>query len=58
MPWVVVRADNKKIAQLNVIKDILNRVECPEKDEHLCTPDPNVVFKYKRSLLKNGWITP
>ena len=57
-PWIVVKADNKRITHLNVIKDILNRVECPGKDEHLCLPDPNVVLKYKRSLLKNGWITP
>ena len=57
-PWIVVKADNKRITHLNVIKDILNRVECPGKDEHLCKPDPNVVLKYKRSLLKNAWITP
>jgi len=57
-PWIIVKADNKRIAQLNVIKDILSRVKCPDKDEHLCMPDPNVVFKYKHSLLKDGWITP
>jgi polyphosphate kinase 2 len=57
-PWIVVKADNKRMTHLNVIRDILSRVECPGKDEHLCRPDPNVVCKYKRSFLKNGWITP
>jgi len=57
-PWIVVKADNKRLTHLNVIRDILSRVECPEKDKHLCIPDPEIVFKYKRSLLKNGWITP
>ena len=57
-PWIVVKADNKRVTHLNVIRDILSRVACPDKDEHLCRPDPNVVLKYKRSLLKNGWITP
>ena len=57
-PWIVVKADNKRITHLNVIRDILGRVECPEKDKHLCVPDLNVVLKYKRSLLKNDWITP
>jgi polyphosphate kinase 2 len=55
-PWIIVKADNKKLARLNVIKDLLSRVECPEKYKHLCKPDPNIVLKYKSSLLKSGWI--
>ena len=57
-PWMVVKADNKRFTHLNVIRDILNRIECPEKQEHLCIPDPGIVFKYRRSLVKEGWITP
>ncbi len=57
-PWIVVKADHKKVVHLNVIRDILSRVECPGKDEHLCAPDPDIIFKYKRSLLKSGFITP
>lgn len=57
-PWIVVKADHKKVAHLNVIRDILDRVECPGKDEHLCSPDPDIILKYKRSLFKSGFITP
>jgi len=57
-PWFIVRADNKRNTRLNIIKDILSRVECPEKDEHLDPPDPNIIFKYKPSLLKEGLISP
>lgn len=55
-PWIVVKADHKKVVHLNVIRDILSRVECPEKYKHLCKPDTNIVLKYKPSLLKSGWI--
>ena len=57
-PWMVVKADHKKIAHLNVIRDILSQVDCPDKDEHLIPPDTDVVRKYHSSLLKEGWITP
>ena len=57
-PWIIVKADNKKIARINVIKDILSRIECPEKDEHICRPDTDIILKYKTSLLKNGVISP
>ncbi len=53
-PWIIVKADNKKETRLNLIKDILSRVDCPDKQEHLCLPDPKIVFKYKPSLLKNN----
>lgn len=46
-PWFIVKADNKRVARLNVIKDILSRVKCPERNEHLCVPDPNIVSKYE-----------
>jgi polyphosphate kinase len=56
-PWIIVKADNKKVTRLNVIRDILSRVDCPKKNKHLCKPDQNIVLKYKPSLLTNGWIT-
>ena len=55
-PWIIVKADHKKIAHLNVIRDILSRVECPEKNKHVTTPDSDVIRSYKHSLLKDGWI--
>jgi polyphosphate kinase 2 len=53
-PWIVVRADDKHLAQLNVIRDLLMRLACPQTDRHLavrtsalfshttkCTPRPD-----------------
>ena len=46
-PWLIVQADNKKIARLNVIRDILSQVHCPERDKHLHPADTTIVSKYK-----------
>jgi polyphosphate kinase 2 (PPK2 family) len=45
-PWVVVRADNKRLAQLNAIRDFLARLACPQTDKHLAVPDRTIVFSY------------
>lgn len=45
-PWIVVRADDKKAARLNVIRDILARLNCPDSDKHYAVPDPDIVFTY------------
>lgn len=55
-PWIIVQADNKRLTRLNVIKDILSRVECPERDAHMCRPDPGIIYPYKKSLIRNGVI--
>ena len=45
-PWIVVRADDKRAARLNVIRDLIARLPCPETDKHLAVPDRSVVFPY------------
>jgi polyphosphate kinase 2 len=55
-PWTVVRADNKRLARLNVIKDLLSRLDYQDKDKKLVVPDPAVVFTYAEEHLKNGMI--
>lgn len=45
-PWIVVRANDKRAARLNIIRDLLARLACPETDKHLATPDPSIVFPY------------
>jgi polyphosphate kinase len=57
-PWTIVRADDKHSARLNVIKDMLFRLDYKEKDETLILPDANIVFNYDESYLKNGMIVP
>jgi polyphosphate kinase 2 len=57
-PWYVVRADDKKRARLNLIRHVLSRIDCPDKDEHAARPDKEVVFAYDKAQLKSGVIAP
>lgn len=57
-PWTVVRADDKKAARINVIKDILFRLNYKGKHDSLIIPDTNIVFNYEESYLHNGMIAP
>lgn len=57
-PWTIVRADNKQSARLNVIKDLLFRLDYKGKDEALILPDADIVFNYKEGYLQNGMIAP
>jgi len=57
-PWIVVRADNKRQARLNLMRDRLARLGYPGADETLLTPNPNVVFTYDEAYLHNGMIAP
>jgi polyphosphate kinase len=43
-PWILVRADDKRAAHLNVIRDLLSRVHCPGANNHFAVPDRDVVF--------------
>ncbi len=51
-PWIVVRADDKRVARLNVIRDLIARLACPETDKHLAVPDRDVVFPYDEAHAK------
>lgn len=53
-PWIVVRADDKHLAHLNVIRDLLPRLACPATDKHLAVPDLNVVFPYDEAHARAG----
>jgi polyphosphate kinase 2 (PPK2 family) len=48
-PWIVVRADDKKAARLNVIRDLISRLACPETDKHLASPNRSIVFPYDKA---------
>lgn len=50
-PWTIVRADQKRQARLNVIRDILRKVECPDRDEHISKPDKRLVFPFRQELI-------
>jgi polyphosphate kinase len=53
-PWTLVRANDKRLARLNIIKDLLGRLHYADKDERLIRADPQIVFAYDVSNLENG----
>lgn len=55
-PWIVVIADDKKATHLNVIRDILTRLDYPEQEKSLYKPDPGVLREYHPSMMKNGFL--
>jgi hypothetical protein len=48
-PWMVVRADDKHLTHLNVIRDFLARLACPKTDKHMAVPDRMIVFPYEQA---------
>lgn len=55
-PWIVVRADDKHQARLNIIRDILARVPSPQAKKPLARPDPRVAREFSEKLLSTGWV--
>lgn len=46
-PWLIVQTDDKRHARLNIIRDLLSRIDCPDKSEHLTVPDPSIVYPFE-----------
>lgn len=55
-PWIIVHADNKKLTRLNVIKDLLSRLDYANKDERLILPDPQIVAQFEASFVEDGML--
>ena len=45
-PWTVVRTDSKKQARLNIIRDLVQRIDSPRRGGRPAPPDPSVVFNF------------
>ena len=45
-PWRIVRADNKRLARLNLMRDILSRLHYAGKKNKLVQPDTDIVFEF------------
>ncbi len=52
-PWVIVHADDKKMARLNIIRDLVARIERPGKDPRLGRPDARIVFPFHSKRLRD-----
>ena len=50
-PWIIVKANDKKVARLETMRYVLSQFEYPDKDKALTTlfPDPNIITRYFRS---------
>ncbi|HUK06489.1 MAG TPA: polyphosphate kinase 2 [Stellaceae bacterium] len=57
-PWTIVRADDKDLARVNVIRDLLWRLHYPGRGTTLKRPDPAVVFGYGPEAIESGLIAP
>jgi len=55
-PWTVVRSDDKQVARINLIKDLLMRLHYGGKDRELVLPNPEVVFAYDEAHLTSGML--
>jgi len=55
-PWIVVRADSKHAARLNVIRDILTRVSYPGARKQRRRAEPDVIQKFRVDLINSGWL--
>jgi polyphosphate kinase len=45
-PWHIVRTDDKRVARLNLMRDILSRLPYGGKKKELVHPDPEIVFPF------------
>jgi polyphosphate kinase 2 len=57
-PWTVLRADDKHQARLNLIRDLLSRLDYRGRDKRLVKPDRAIVFPFDPRFLADGTISP
>jgi polyphosphate kinase 2 len=57
-PWMIVRADDKQHARLNIIRDLLWRFDYPGRQDRLARPDRAVVFPYDPTCVERGLLAP
>jgi len=58
VPWHIVNANDKERARLNVIRDMLNRLDYSGRSAKIRPPDPDIVFPYSNAALEAGRIAP
>ena len=58
VPWTIVRADDKRLARLNLVRDLLSRLHYGGKEAALLDADPEIIFPYEERCLYDGIIAP
>ena len=56
VPWTIVKADDKKAAQLAVMRDIISRLSIETGGESFPPPDKDILFPFSQDALENGHI--
>ena len=57
-PWMIVAADDKRPARINMIKHLLAQLDYEGKDNELVRGDRSVVFTFEKARLGDGTIAP
>ena len=52
-PWRIVRTNNKRLARLNLIRDILSRLHYAGKKDKLVQPDVNIAFEFTPDCIQS-----
>ena len=52
-PWHIVRTNNKRLARLNLIRDILSRLHYTGKKNKLVQPDANIAFEFTPDCIQS-----
>jgi len=53
-PWWCVRADDKKVARQHIIRHLLNQVAPSDISDKVDTPDPDILFAFDPTAIKDG----
>ncbi|MBU3614401.1 polyphosphate kinase 2 [Polynucleobacter sp. Latsch14-2] len=57
-PWTVIHANDKKLAHLNLIRDLLSRVNYPQKDKKILKVDSKIVVSWSANSSKLPKLAP
>ncbi len=52
-PWRIIKADDKRLARLNLIRDILSRLPYGGKKGKWVQPDPKIAFEFTPDCIKS-----
>jgi polyphosphate kinase 2 len=53
-PWTVVDANKKRLLRINVIRDLLSRIDYEGKNGKRIEPDPDIVMPFDDKLIEKG----
>jgi hypothetical protein len=53
-PWRVVRTDDKHLARLNLMRDMLSRLHYAGKKSKLVQPDADIAFEFTPDCIEAG----